>query len=43
MDAPALSLGPLGARPPAHLRDELGALVRLAGPLVGANLLQVGV
>lgn len=43
MDAPALPPGPLTARPPAHLRDELGALLRLAGPLVGANLLQMAV
>lgn len=42
MDAvahPAVLEGP----PPATARDELRALLRLAGPLVGANLLQMAV
>ena len=34
---------PLAGPPPATWRDELAALVRLAGPLVGANLLQMAV
>jgi putative MATE family efflux protein len=42
MDAvPALA--PLAGPAPASDRAELGALVRLAGPLVGANLLQMAV
>ncbi|HEX4694998.1 MATE family efflux transporter [Sphingomonas sp.] len=34
---------PLAGPPLATMRDELGALARLAGPLVGANLLQMAV
>lgn len=34
---------PLAGPPPATWRDELAALARLAGPLVGANLLQMAV
>ena len=37
------ALTPLVGPPLATWRDELGALVRLAGPLVGANLLQMAV
>jgi putative MATE family efflux protein len=41
MDTPALA--PLAGPAPASAREELGALLRLAGPLVGANLLQMAV
>ena len=41
MDTPALA--PLAGPAPASAREELRALVRLAGPLVGANLLQMAV
>jgi MATE family multidrug resistance protein len=34
---------PLAGPVPASTRAELGALLRLSGPLVGANLLQMGV
>jgi putative MATE family efflux protein len=34
---------PLAAPPPATARAEAGALLRLAGPLVGANLLQMAI
>ena len=34
---------PLAGPPPASVRDEAVALARLAGPLVGANLLQMAV
>ena len=34
---------PLAGPAPASTRIELGALLRLAAPLVGANLLQMGV
>lgn len=34
---------PLVAAPPASARAEAGALLRLAGPLVGANLLQMAI
>jgi MATE family multidrug resistance protein len=34
---------PLIAAPPASARVEAGALLRLAGPLVGANLLQMAI
>lgn len=34
---------PLVAAPPASARAEAGALARLAGPLVGANLLQMAI
>jgi MATE family multidrug resistance protein len=34
---------PLAGPAPASTRAELGALLRLSGPLVGANLLQMGV
>ena len=37
------ALTPLVGPPPATWRDEFGALLRLAGPLVGANLLQMAV
>ena len=42
MDAPAART-PLDGPPPAGFRTELGALLRLAGPLVGANLLQMSI
>ena len=42
MDAPAISV-PLTAERPADARGELRALVGLAAPLVGANLLQMAV
>lgn len=41
MDTPAIT--PLTGPAPASARAELGALTRLAGPLVGANLLQMAV
>ena len=41
MDTPVLA--PLAGPAPASARGELRALVRLAGPLVGANLLQMAV
>jgi putative MATE family efflux protein len=41
MDTPVLA--PLAGPAPANAREELRALVRLAGPLVGANLLQMAV
>ena len=41
MDTPVLA--PLAGPAPASAREELRALVRLAGPLVGANLLQMAV
>lgn len=42
MDAPVAPT-PLAGPAPATMRDELRALARLAAPLVGANLLQMGV
>ncbi|MBR0552905.1 MATE family efflux transporter [Stakelama marina] len=43
MDAFAPPARPLVAGPPAGWRRELGALVRLSAPLVGANLLQMAI
>jgi MATE family multidrug resistance protein len=42
MDAPA-ALKPLAGAAPASMRAEFGALCALSAPLVGANLLQMGV
>ena len=43
MDMPLPPVRPLSGGPPAGWREEAAALVRLAGPLVGANLLQMAV
>lgn len=43
MDLPAPLPGSLVAAAPVRLRDELAATLRLAAPLVGANLLQMAV
>ncbi|WNO54419.1 MATE family efflux transporter [Stakelama saccharophila] len=43
MDSHLPSARPLIERPPADWRRELGALVRLSTPLIGANLLQMAI